>query len=58
MMVGLFSSSPETVLMRFLFLLSTHEWEAEPLIVNLNNELSGQGLTPQTVVIDELYKYA
>jgi U3 small nucleolar RNA-associated protein 22 len=32
--------SPETVLLRFLFLLSTHEWETEPLIVNLNNELS------------------
>ena len=42
-------SSPETVLLRFLFLLSIHEWETEPLIVNLNNELSGQGLTPYFV---------
>jgi U3 small nucleolar RNA-associated protein 22 len=33
-------NSPECVLLRFLFLFSTHDWEAEPLIINLNNELS------------------
>lgn len=38
-------SSPECVLLRFLSLVSTHDWESEPLIVNLNNELSGQGFT-------------
>lgn len=38
-------SSPECVLLRFLSVFSTHDWDAEPLIVNLNNELSGQGFT-------------
>jgi U3 small nucleolar RNA-associated protein 22 len=33
-------NSPECVLLRFLFLLSTHDWEGEPLLINLNNELT------------------
>lgn len=35
-------SSPEVGFLRFLFLVSTFDWKNNPLIVNLNNELTGK----------------
>uniref|UniRef100_A0A452SLY1 Nucleolar protein 6 n=1 Tax=Ursus americanus TaxID=9643 RepID=A0A452SLY1_URSAM len=36
-------SSPQVGFLRFLFLVSTFDWKNNPLIVNLNNELTGNG---------------
>ena len=35
-------SSPQVGFLRFLFLISTFDWKNNPLIVNLNNELTGK----------------
>ncbi|XP_058157972.1 nucleolar protein 6 isoform X2 [Dasypus novemcinctus] len=35
-------SSPQVGFLRFLFLVSTFDWKNNPLIVNLNNELTGE----------------
>lgn len=35
-------SSPQVGFLRFLFLVSTFDWKNNPLIVNLNNELTGK----------------
>ena len=35
-------SSPQVGFLRFLFLMSTFDWKNNPLIVNLNNELTGK----------------
>lgn len=37
-----FLSSPQVGFLRFLFLVSTFDWKNNPLIVNLNNELTGK----------------
>ncbi|XP_074649988.1 nucleolar protein 6-like [Tubulanus polymorphus] len=34
------SNSPLAVFLRFLYLLSTHDWNATPLIININSELT------------------
>ena len=36
------SRSPLAVFLRFLSLLSSHNWAAEPLIINFNSELSSK----------------
>lgn len=35
-------SSPQVGFLRFLFLVSTFDWKNNPLIVNLNSELTGK----------------
>lgn len=35
-------SSPQVGFLRFLLLISTFDWKNNPLIVNLNNELTGK----------------
>lgn len=35
-------SSPQVGLLRFLHLLSSFDWKNNPLVVNLNNKLTGQ----------------
>lgn len=37
-------SSPQVGFLRFLFLVSTFDWKNNPLIVNLNSELTGKWL--------------
>lgn len=35
-------SSPQVGFLRFLYLVSTFDWKNNPLIVNLNSELTGK----------------
>ena len=43
---SVFLSSPQVGFLRFLHLLSSFDWRNNPLVVNLNNQLTGKLHTP------------
>ena len=44
--------SPLSAFLRFLHLLSTHDWNTQPLIVNLNSLLKSKSITLVGTLID------